>query len=115
MTVRQSMLTSPSRVVVAAIVVILVFALLFPFVGGFTETAPTGTTITYALDVSDLPESGLVVSILRRSLHLSVQTFTLTGASGYTTVVEARYLADLESLLGMGFLALFTASLVREE
>ena len=115
MEARQSLLSSPARVVGAALAVILLFGLLYPFVGGISErTSESGTAITYRLSPSDLSEAWLVAIVLPRGLELSLQAFTLNGSPLLRPVGAARYLAHVESLLGMGFVALLTASLIRE-
>ena len=115
MQIRQFMLASPWRPVGAAVFVILLFAALFPF-AGFGESLPTtGQTVTYVVNVSDLPQLAYALFVFEKSLHLSVRTFALGGPSNFTLTGTSAYLADVEALLGMGFLALFTASLVRVE
>ena len=115
MQVRQFMLASPWRPVGAAVAVILLFTVLFPFTGFEESLSPNGQTITYVLNVSSLSDPAYVFIVLERSFHLSVRTFALGGPANLTPVGNSAYLADLEALLGMGLLALFTASLVRAE
>ena len=117
MNVRQFALASPARVVAGALVTILAFAVLYPLVGGFQETiSRTGVTLVYSVEDLRLSRWKYLLNVFDKSLHLSVQTFTLAGSTGLEPVTtQARTLADLEALLGMGFLGLFTASLCRDE
>ena len=72
MDVRQFALGSPARVVAGALVTILAFAVLFPFVGGIQETVgQTGVTITYTAEWSDAIEPKYLFNIFVKSLHLS--------------------------------------------
>jgi hypothetical protein len=110
---RELVPPNPWRLFAVAVAVILAFAVLFPFAGGFVDT--TGdTSITYTVsDAFDAPAS-FVATVLAKSFHLSVLTFTLVGAEGLAPVGVTRFLVDLEALLGMGFLALLVASLIRD-
>ena len=103
----------PWRIVWTAFVVILTFALLFPFTGGFAKTTPD-RAVTYTVSDPLGTPAWFLVSAFTESLHLSVQTFTLVGAEGLVPMGATRFLVDLEALLGMGFLALLVASLIRE-
>ena len=110
------MLANPARVVGAAVVTILLFALAYPFAGTFAESVvATGAVVTYSLDLSNPPETAYAVVVFKKSLQLSLQAFTLAGSTGIEPHGLARYLAYVESLLGMGFVAALAASLVREE
>lgn len=115
MDIRRPTTASPWRVAGAALAVILLFAVSFPFVGGIAEPIPNeNNVVIYKLTLSDFSPYYAALIFLK-SLHLSVQTFTLAGSTDLTPLAGARFLADAESLLGMAFLALFTASLVGEE
>lgn len=113
MNIRQFVLASPWRPVGAAVVVILLFTVLVPFAGFEESLSTTGRTVTYVLNVSSLSQPAYVFTVLEKSFHLSIRTFALGGPTNFTPVGKSAYLADVEALLGMGLLALFTASLVR--
>ncbi|MFC4552110.1 MULTISPECIES: hypothetical protein [Halorussus] len=112
MDVRRRSVASPLILAGGAVATILLFSLVYPFTG-FTSTVG-GNTITYQLsDPIAHPEWYLII-VWQKSLHLSVQTFALGGPTNLAPVGASTYLADLETLSGLAFLALFTASLIRE-
>lgn len=114
---RSTRLPQPRYVVAASLVVIVVFALLFPLVGHVEDTTlPEGERALGFLIESPSEQPGYYATVVfPRLLHLSVSTFTLVGSSALHPVgTGARLLADLEALLGYVFLAALVASLVRE-
>jgi hypothetical protein len=111
-TAQETLLKSPWRVVVAAVAVVVTFALVYPLAGGIATTGGEATIhydATYYLQ--NLTTFRLV---FLRSLLVSIGAFTLVGTPGYVPLGYGRFLYGLESLFGMAFVALLTASLVRD-
>lgn len=115
---RSTRLPQPRYVVAASLVVIVVFALLFPLVGHVVDTTlPEGERAVGYFVETPFDQPGYYATVVFvKSLHLSVSTFMLVGSSALHPVgTGARLLADLEALLGYVFLAMLVASLVRGE
>ncbi|MBB6645531.1 pentapeptide repeat-containing protein [Halobellus ruber] len=102
---------SVRRVVALSVGVILLSALLYPFVGGFASGAPGDGVETFRLTVGDLTggdlAAGEVASTLARSLYFSVITFSTIGYGDlFPTGTGSRILVGLESLAGAVLIAL---------
>ena len=105
-------MASPLALAGGAVAAILLFSLVYSFTGPTSTVRET--TITYRIsDPIAHPEWYLAI-VWQNSLHLSVRTFVLGGPTNLAPVGASAYLADLEALSGLAFLALFTASLIRE-
>ena len=105
--------TSPSRVVVTSLVLIVACALLYPFTDGIREPA-TGTVIAYGPADPIGMTLGELFATLFTSLYFSVITFGTLGYGDIQPVgTAARALASVESLLGALLLALLVYVLTR--
>jgi hypothetical protein len=104
---------SPWRVLATSLVIILVFALLFPLTGGIQETQGE-TSITYALENPETAPTWWISRVLFKSVYFSVVTFATLGYGDIQPIgLIARLLAGLEALLGALLAALLVFVLSR--
>ena len=105
--------TSPWRVIVTSLVLIVVCALLYPFTGGLREPL-TGAVIKYTVTNAAGTSPTQLWSVLSTSLYFSVITFGTLGYGDIQPIGDlARALASVESLLGALLLALLVYVLTR--
>lgn len=104
---------SPWRVLGVSAVVVLVCALLFPFVGGLQDTVPA-EAVTYSLAFPPERSAGRVLGVLGTSLYFSVVTFGTLGFGDVQPVgTAARALAAVETLVGFALVALLISVLLQ--
>jgi hypothetical protein len=105
--------TSPWRVVVTSLLLILVCAGLYPLTGGIQEIG-ADSAVTYQIeDPTDAPSRILVRAYLT-SLYFSVITFATLGYGDIQPVGGwARAIAGVETLLGSLLMALLVFVLTR--
>lgn len=102
-------MADPRRIVTLAILVVLVFTILFPFTGQIVDTTEQNNPTFSLGDVTDHP-SYYTIHVLALSFHASVQTFSLSTSQGLLVTGPARYLADIEAFLGILFIAALAGS-----
>jgi uncharacterized protein YjbI with pentapeptide repeats len=104
----------PRRVVYASVAIVLLFAVLFPLLGGVSveQAQPTHSIFYPTLPFSwSLPEP---ISVLLTSLYFSAVTFTTLGYGGMQPSSSAtQLLAAVESLFGALLIALYVAVVSR--
>jgi hypothetical protein len=105
--------SSPYRVLLTSLVVVVVFALLFPLTGGIQETQ-AGSTITYSIDDPENAPRWWLAMVLFKSLYFSVVTFATLGLGDIQPIgTTARFLAGAESVIGSLLAALLVFVLAR--
>lgn len=104
---------NPWRVLLTSAFVVVLSALLFPFVGGLLDTTTQPST-RYSLAFPPGQSAAEVVDVLGTSLYFSVVTF---GTLGYGDVepvgTAARALAAIETLVGFALIGLLISVLIR--
>ena len=104
---------SPYRVLVTSLVVIVLFALVFPLTGGIQEIQGE-RVITYSIENPEDTPSWWFFRVLAKSLYFSVVTFATLGYGDIQPIgLGARLLAGFESLLGALLAALLVFVLAR--
>lgn len=102
----------PWRVIATAILVMVGFGAVYPFVGGLRTTGDT--PVVYAIDDVAGTAPAEVVTTLVESGFFSIITFSTLGYGTLEPVTATgRYLAGIESLVGSLVLALLVAVLTR--
>jgi hypothetical protein len=92
--------SSPHRVLLTSLVVVVVAALLFPLTGGVQEIQG-GRSITYEVEDPEDASRWWVGTVLFKSLYFSVVTFATLGLGDIQPIgAYARFLAGIESILG---------------
>lgn len=104
---------SPFRILGSALVVIVVFALLFPLTGGIQEIQGE-RTLTYSIENPEDAPQWWIGRVLLRSVYFSIVTFTTLGYGDIQPIgLVARLLAGFEALLGALLAALLVFVLAR--
>lgn len=105
---------SPSRVIGVSGLVIILFGVVYPFVGGVEITSTKTTPVSYTVfpEISfQLPNW---VSVLLTNFYFSAVTFTTLGYGDIQPATSGtRFLASVESLAGALLMALFVYVLSR--
>lgn len=105
--------TSPWRVVVSSLLLILICALLYPLTGGIQRVG-VDEVITYTLADPSEASIGTLVSVFLESLYFSIVTFATLGYGDLQPIgTWARLLAGFESLSGSLLMALLVFVLTR--
>ena len=103
----------PWRILATSAVVIVLCALLFPFLGGLQDTVPDDP-VTYSLAVPPGSSVDYAVTAFGKSLYFSVVTFATLGYGDIQPVgTAARALSGIETLVGFGLVALLISILLR--
>lgn len=104
---------NPWRVLAASLIVIVVFAGLYPLTGGVQEVG-VERAITYSLDAPADAPGWWIGRVLFKSLYFSITTFATLGYGDFQPVGgSARVLAGVEALLGGLLMALLVVVLLR--
>lgn len=105
--------SSPYRILLTALIVIVIAAVLYPLTGGVEEL--TGDrTITFAFENPEDASRWWIGTVLFKSFYFSVVTFATLGYGDIQPVGEvARLIAGAESLLGALLAALLVFVLAR--
>lgn len=104
---------NPWRALGSSAVIVVVCALLFPFLGGLRETT-TGNPITYSLQFPLESSLNYWITVFGKSLYFSVVTFATLGYGDIKPIGgAARALAGIETLVGFGLVALLISVLLR--
>lgn len=113
MDIQQSGTDNFAHLVVGAVIIILLFAFVYPFTGGFISQDPQTAGFHYgSTSLFENPDTFLQIYL--KSLEISIKSFTLTGVSNYTVLGVGRFLMGVESFLGMVFIALLSSSLANQ-
>lgn len=105
--------SSPYRVLLTSVVVILTAAVLYPLTGGVQEVF-ADRTITYSLENPGDAPRWWIGRVFFKSLYFSVVTFTTLGFGDIQPVGQlARLIAGVEALLGALLAALLVFVLAR--
>ncbi|UPV76864.1 pentapeptide repeat-containing protein (plasmid) [Halorussus limi] len=105
--------SSPYRVLLTSLVVVVVAALLYPLTGGIQEIQ-AGQPVTYSIENPDEAPWWWIGQVLFKSLYFSVVTFATLGLGDIQPIGSfARFLAGLESILGSLLAALLVFVLAR--
>jgi len=104
---------SPYRVLGTALVVIVLFALLFPLTGGITETKD-GRALAYVIRHPGDASPWWIGQVFLKSLYFSIVTFTTLGyGDAQPLTPSVRFLAGFEAVLGAILAALLVFVLAR--
>lgn len=104
---------SPYRVLATSVIVILVFAVLFPLTGGVLEVQGE-QTIKYSIENPENTSRWWLGTVMFKSVYFSVVTFATLGYGDIQPLgAGARFLAGAESLLGALLAALLVFVLAR--
>ena len=105
--------SSPYRVLLTSLAVVVVSALLFPLTGGVQEIQD-GQPITYSIENPDQAPQWWIGTVLFKSLYFSVVTFATLGLGDIQPIgTFARFVAGVESILGSLLAALLVFVLAR--
>lgn len=105
--------SSPYRVLLTSLVVIVVAALVFPLTGGIQE-GQAGEAITYSIEDPEDASPWWIGQVLFKSLYFSVVTFATLGLGDIQPIgTFARFVAGLEAVLGSLLAALLVFVLAR--
>lgn len=105
--------SSPYRVLVVSLFVIVVSALLYPLTGGIQETQD-GQSITYAIENPQTAPNFWIAQVLYKSFYFSIVTFATLGYGDIQPIgMTARMLASVETILGSLLSALLVFVLAR--
>ncbi|WP_226022025.1 pentapeptide repeat-containing protein [Halomicrobium salinisoli] len=105
--------SSPYRVLLVSLFVIVVCALLFPLTGGIQETQG-GQAITYTIEDPEATPLWWTAEILYKSLYFSMITFATLGYGDIQPVGPyARMLAAVETIIGSLLSAILVFVLTR--
>lgn len=105
--------SSPYRILLTSLVVILVAAVIYPLTGGVQEVF-ADRTITYSIEDPESAPQWWIGRVLFKSLYFSVVTFTTLGFGDIQPVGQiARLVAGIEALLGSLLAALLVYVLAR--
>jgi hypothetical protein len=103
---------NPWRILGVSALVTGLCALLFPLLGSLRDTA-TSEPVSYSLSVPPT-SAGDAITVLGKSLYLSVVTFGVLGYGDVQPVGTAvRALAGVEALIGFGLIAMLISVLLR--
>lgn len=105
--------SSPYRILITSLLVIIVSAALYPLTGGIQETNQ-GQNITYTISNPEQAPQWWITTVLFKSLYFSVVTFATLGYGDIQPIgTWARMLAGIETILGSLLTALLVFVLAR--
>ena len=105
--------SSPYRVLLTSMVVIVAAAILYPLTGGIQEIE-ADRAITYSIEDPERASRWWIGQVFFKSLYFSVVTFATLGYGDIQPVgTVARFLAGVESILGALLAALLVFVLAR--
>ena len=105
--------TTPYRVLVTSLIVIVVCALLFPLTGGIQEVDGS-RAITYSIEDPSSASRWWIGQVLFKSAYFSVVTFATLGYGDIQPIgTGARFLAGVEAILGSLLAAILVFVLTR--
>lgn len=105
--------SSPYRLLLTSLVVVTVFALLFPLTGGIQESQGQ-RVITYSIDDPVDAPNWWLFRVMFKSFYFSLVTFATLGYGDIQPIGEtARLLAGIETILGTLLSALLVFVLAR--
>jgi hypothetical protein len=105
--------TSPYRILLTSLLVVIVSALLYPLTGGIEEINE-GSNITYSISNPEQAPQWWIATVLFKSLYFSVVTFATLGYGDIQPIgTTARLLAGVETIVGSLLTALLVFVLAR--
>lgn len=105
--------SSPYRILLTSLIVIVIAAVLYPLTGGVEEVVGDRTT-TFAFESPEDASRWWITTVLFKSFYFSVVTFATLGYGDIRPVGEfARLIAGVESILGALLAALLVFVLAR--